>query len=112
MKTNNVSRTGIQTSVSALGPLANIFPFQAFGRGKQKQFVDKECFLDFLLLMWLNLSLNRKPVKCKECIHANFSYISNFNKLYEKIVMSWFWRRYLNLNDIIIQGYFTYKNVS
>ena len=29
-----------------------------------------------------------------------------------KKVMSWFWRRYLNLNDIIIQGYFTSKNVS
>ena len=26
--------------------------------------------------------------------------------------MSWFWRGYLNLNDIIIQGYFTSKNVS
>ena len=51
MKTNNGSRAEIQTLVSALGPLATIFSFQAFGSGKQKQFVDKECFLDFLLLM-------------------------------------------------------------
>ena len=37
--------------------LSKHFPFQAFGRGKQKQFVDKECFLDFLLLTRLNLTL-------------------------------------------------------
>ena len=112
MKTNNGNRAEIQTSVSALGPLATIFSFQAFGSGKQKQFVDKECFLDFLLLMWLDLSFSRKPVKCKACVHANFSYVSNFNQLYEKKnVMSWFWRCYLNLNDII-QGYVTRKNVS
>ena len=84
MKTNNGSRAEIQTLVSALGPLATIFSFQAFGSGKQKQFVDKECFLDFLLLMWLDLSFSRKPVKCKACVHANFSYISNFNQLLKK----------------------------
>ena len=52
MKTNTGIRAGIKTSVSALGPLANIFIFQAFGRGiKQKQSVDKKFFLDFLLLL-------------------------------------------------------------